>query len=516
MFDPSTCPRVASLSRRLSLYIGITALMACGGDGNDPSEPRVASVVPIAGHTVTDTVQALLAQPLVVEVRGENGKPKAGAAVQFEAEPRGGGAYVEIGLAEGPMVSGAVSSTTDDKGRASLRVRLGRVAGAARVLVSVPELGVRAVVPYTVAPGAPVRIMVAPADTPVYVGASYPLRAGLADRFQNLHPEPVTFGAGSTKVSASATGTVTGVAVGRAKIVVRVANLRDSAFVSVVPFGILSVRDMGRFVGDTMGIAVVGLDGSGYRRVVPLGITPSSYSPSNVDPPEWIPRSDRLVFTRMTDGVSRLFTSDPSGSVRRLIMTTSAALSEADATVSSDGSWIYFVGGVDPYRQGLWRVRTDGSAPERLPSSAIEPREIRGPSVSPDGNRLAYIARDASYGDFHLFVRNIATGSAARLSDLEVAVPRWSPRGDLIAYTSGAPYAGYSGALRVVRPDGTGDRPVIAGDYYPGVDWSPDGRYLLAYRANPGAYGLELIDVETGERIPLAYRGSWFAATWRR
>lgn len=516
MFDSSTYTRVASSSRRLALYTGITALTACGGDGNDPSEPRVASVVAIAGHTVNDTIQAVVAQPLVVELRGENGKLKAGAVVQFEAERRDGGAYVEIGLAEGPIASGAVSSTTDDKGRASLRVRLGRVAGVARVMVSAPELGVRTVVPYTVAPGAAVRIMVAPADTPIYVGASYALRAGLVDRFRNLHPERVTFEAGSTKVTASATGTITGIGVGRARIVVRVANVRDSAFVSVVPSGTLAIRDMGRFVGDTMGVAVVGLDGNGYRRVAPLGITPSSYSPSNANPPEWIPGSDRLVFAQMTGGVPRLFTSEPSGSVRRLIMATSDALSENDAAVSSDGSWIYFVGAVDPYRQGLWRARTDGSAPERLPSSAIEPREIRWPSVSPDGNRLVYIAREAGYGNFHLFVRNIATGSAARLSDLEVAAPRWSPRGDLIAYTTGAPYAGYSGALRVVRPDGTGDRPIIAGDYYPGVDWSPDGRYLLAYRANPGAYGLELIDVETGERIPLAYRGSWFAAAWRR
>ena len=513
MYDSSTYSRRAP-GGRLALYIGMAALVACGGDG--PSGPRAASVVPVAGHAVGDTVQALLAQPLVVEVRGEDGKLKAVAAVQFEPERGTAGApYVEIGLAAGSVASAAVSGTTDSRGRASLRVRMGRVAGVARVVVSVPELGVRTAVPYTVAPGAAVRIMVAPADTPVYVGASYPLRAGLADRFQNLHPEPVTLEAGSTRISVSATGTVTGVAVGRARVVARVANLRDSAFVSVVPAGTLTVRDMGRFVGDTMGIAVVGLDGGGYRRVVPVGITPSSYSPSNADPPEWIPRSDRLIFAQMTEGVHRLFASEPSGGVRRLVA-AGAALSEADAAISPDGSWIYFAGGVDQYRLGLWRVRADGSAPERLPASATEPREVRWPSVSPDGTRLAYIAREANYGDFHLFTRIIATGSATRITAHAAAAPRWSPRGDLIAYAVSASYSGYSGTLRVVGPDGTGDRLLVPGNYYPGVDWSPDGRFLLAKRADAASSGFDLIDVETGERIPLAYRRSWYAATWRR
>jgi hypothetical protein len=487
----------------------LASLAACGRDSTGAD--GAASVVPIAGHGVADTIGAVIAQPLVLEVRGPNGRPRPGAVVRFDV-PRDGPWVVLV-----PAGTGSLEDTgeaiADARGQVTVQVRLGNRAGAVRVGVSVPELGVDTVVPYTIRPGLPTRVVVLPADTMVYAGASYTLRAGLADRSGNVHPDPVSYEARSAGITVSAAGTVTGAAVGRARVAVRALNWQDSAFVSVVPTGTLAVRDLGVFADDTLWIATVGLDGSGYRRRASLGPRASNSAPTGLFRVEWVPGGDQLVY-----GVGpRLFTVGPGADAvpRRLTAEGGALQTESDPAVSPDGAWVYFVGSEEPSRSALWRIRPDGTALERLPSSPAEPRLVQAPSPSPDGTRLAYVARNESYGDYFLHVRNVATGSAARIAGGQAAAPRWSPRGDLIAYSESASYGGYSGPLRVVRPDGSGNRVVTPGSYDPGADWSPDGRYLLARRAT-GAYVLEIIDVETGERLPLYYRPLWYGATWRR
>ena len=67
-----------------------------------------------------------------------------------------------------------------------------------------------------------------------------------------------------------------------------------------------------------------------------------------------------------------------------------------------------------------------------------------------------------------------------------------------------------------MRPDGSGERAVTAGTGYVGrLDWSPDGKYLVA--ANNGG-SLVVIDVATGEELPVRLSAggqSFLSPSWK-
>src|SRR5262249_44414710 len=87
----------------------------------------------------------------------------------------------------------------------------------------------------------------------------------------------------------------------------------------------------------------------------------------------------------------------------------------------------------------------------------------------------------------------------------------WSPNGDLIAYN--LTHGGQE--IWVITPGGTGarriSRPGVA--YLLGLDWSPDGRWVLA-RSGPGTF--DIIDVVSATTISLGFTQGWSAPSWRR
>src|SRR5205823_4839355 len=248
------------------------------------------------------------------------------------------------------------------------------------------------------------------------------------------------------------------------------------------------------YVGESGDLVVVNLDGSGSRPAL-VTSQPGDYGtqPAALYA-RWDPAGTRLVYQR-TSSTDRLFTGDLAG-VARPLLYPSPFSAEFHPDFSPDGAWVYFAARSPGLAtSSVWRVHPDGTGLEQAPFGP-DGSESR-PAVSPDGQWLAYAS------DGYIHVRSLITGQHTALN-VPGTAPRWSPTGDVIAYVNAGDYSGYSGVLRLVLPDGTGDRPLVTTEAYaPGIDWSPDGKYLVAETANYGV--LELIEVATGTRIPLPY-----------
>jgi Tol biopolymer transport system component len=248
-------------------------------------------------------------------------------------------------------------------------------------------------------------------------------------------------------------------------------------------------------------VAIVNLDGTQYRRIL-VEQNPGNYNggqPSNREmSPRWGPTGSWVVYQDGGD-LDRLYRADTSGTLIR-VLSGSPFASEIHADVSRDGAWIYFASWTPTVEsRSLWRVHPEGAGLEQLPP-AVDGTSDSRPSVSPDGMSVAYCASSLTWNGSRVRVRSVATAARTAL-DVRGTTPRWSPDGSWIAYIDSYDISGYSGPLKVTRPDGTGDRQVSTGEFMQGIDWSPDGRYVIAKEANNGR--LELIEVATGVRIPL-------------
>jgi TolB protein len=143
----------------------------------------------------------------------------------------------------------------------------------------------------------------------------------------------------------------------------------------------------------------------------------------------------------------------------------------------------------------IYTVAVDGRDLQRLTSA---PGGKGWPSWSPDAKRITF--RWATNG----CDPNRSDIAIVTIADSKVTVlahegwsPAWSPLGDWIAYYAASSAFG----LNLVRPDGSADHQILAGDAeYPA--WSPDGRRIafmsLGFPAGSSSsdYDLYVVDVD--------------------
>lgn len=464
----------------------LAILAGCdGGPAEVPKPTGPPGITIVSGSGAADSIQAVL-PPLIVEVRDDEGQLVSGTAVEFFAELVPNTRTPRLYIHTDQPASHRAQALTDANGRATLRIAMGAFIGPTTISIGAPSLGLSATAEYYVGAGAAVRMEVAPRDTLLHPGAGFTPRITIRDRHGNLTSTPVTLTPASAALSASGTS-VRAETFGRTFVRLAAGTLRDSIGVSVVPRATLAVLA-------TYDIHLVQTDGSGRRAVL-----------RDARNARWLADGESVVFTDAGLGIGRL---------RRINTVTgaTASLPAGDEMFARDadphpapttGDWIYFTRYLDPYGRvekgsTLWRVRADGTGATIVPGFVADSSALLGnPSPSPDGTRVAYHSRPGS-----VYVAAVGTGTV--LAQAAGQAPEWSPAGDWIAFTSG-------GALRVMRPDGSGIRTVAEGQYLPGLDWSPDGEWVVA-----GSHrGLDLVHVQTGAVIPLPFSAGMSQPAWK-
>ncbi|WP_406475481.1 hypothetical protein [Streptomyces sp. NBC_01615] len=198
---------------------------------------------------------------------------------------------------------------------------------------------------------------------------------------------------------------------------------------------------------------------------------------------------DMMVFASRRDEKNpQIYLRSADGSVRRLTSGRDAA----HPRLTPDRQAVVFdsaePGGPDGGKQrDLWLVRTDGTGLTRLTDT---PADEECPTVSPDGQRLAYSSDSDPLAGQQIYIRPLGGGTASRITapaNGAATEPVWNPVDDtahrnLIAYTATTTVDGQS-VPRLRVTDGTADGPLLGGAQAQwrthGAAWLPDGDGVL-------------------------------------
>ena len=502
--------RVVSVASLLfGLLLGLSGCSSATGD----KDRGVPGVEFLTGTPQPDTVIA--AESVIVALRYDDGSPVVREPITFETTGDGSHApFLFLYEMDGEPYRPSADSTGAD-GTARVLVLRGTVAGIAWLRVRVPRFNLSDSVPFQIRPGAPAAIRVTPPDTALQVGKTFTIRASVVDRFDNPRSDPLTFTAESSAISVSPSGetaVVTGLTYGRASMRVTGADQAQRGWVSVVPVGTLAFYLQAPTTGDSTGIGLSSTDGAELRM---LFASPFDYASDR--PLDWAPDGQSLVFHLGRNGVPyRLYRITLSGEIARIIAQgIGGGLPEMLPRYGPDGR-IYFTLETNEYNgtDELWRVNPDGSSPERIGPPADPYQSDTYAAPAPDTQHVWFSTDRPAPGvePTTLAVLRVDSGTVSFLGFYGIGAV-WSPLGNRVAFIN------RDGAIVVANPDGGGQRVVssVTKRYVPYIDWSPDGKWIVASWRPSGAWtgGMDIIEPDLGMTLPLPFAAQWMHPTWR-
>jgi eukaryotic-like serine/threonine-protein kinase len=259
----------------------------------------------------------------------------------------------------------------------------------------------------------------------------------------------------------------------------------------------VTVLDNGRFA-----IWTVRPDGNQLRKVIEDELLWS---------PRWSPAGDRIYFLRTRDQgeeILKIGINPKTGQARGSASVLFGGLQLWYFTVSADGTRLAYSPTLS--YSNLWLAQLRSPSNDKDSGKALKTMpltkgtsEFETPSISPDGNWIAYARRGNIY--------KMPTGGGAPVqltfsnANLDIS-PAWSPDGKRIAFGSNE---GGSYKVWMVGSDG-GNRRQFAKTQLNStlplkVTWSP-GAHILYQR--PGNQNVNILDPETGEEKPLVQNQS--------
>ena len=173
----------------------------------------------------------------------------------------------------------------------------------------------------------------------------------------------------------------------------------------------------------------------------------------------------------------------------RLFVPYMAGISAGQLDFSRDRRWVAYIA----YPEGtLWRSKPDGSARQQM---TYPPLRVALPRWSPDGQRIAFMASEPGK-PWKIFVLSAADGQMHDVlpGQSNVGDPTWSSDGNMLAFGSvGVDANTPSTAIQQLdlRTNRVSAVPGSAGMFSP--RWSPDGHFLLTLSSD--SQNLMLYDV---------------------
>jgi hypothetical protein len=376
-----------------------------------------------------------------------------------------------------------------------------------------------------------VRIVVIPpvaaidlpdADT-IVAGTDITLTATLRDSDDNvLTGRSVSWTTSNALVATvSTTGIVSGVGAGQATITASTEGVQAQTLVTVAPVITVGPELPSLFTGDTITLSVTFARTNG----TPIDVTPVSWQSANeaiatVDANGVVSAlqpglvtlqaaafggSDSIVVA-VIDGSPRPNTL--IGYLRRRNADTVYArvfdIRDSSSSRAGGSAGVVEVDGLDWTRDGRLAIAYVGSSASLgiwvqevggTTNVQVSPNGIR-PVWSADGSRIAYRAPFGGEIDVYTVIPGQAPVRLTVTPGNDVD-PSFSPDGRRIAFVRNGR------ELRVIRPDGTGERQVHAvpaGEAVGNPLWSPDGRWI----AFGGTRGLWLVRPDGSEAHPIS------------